>query len=89
VKAQLAATASNGLRNRLMNWLLATALRPDHPDCDGPFTGLARWLLYVRSHWLRMPWYQIVPHLLRKGWMRLKARHDANEGTRPMPGLGI
>jgi hypothetical protein len=53
--------------------LLKRALRPDHPDCDTPGTRLARWLLYVRSHLLRMPWRQVLPHLLRKAWMRRRA----------------
>ncbi len=35
------------------------ALRPLHPVLDSPGSGFARWLLYVRAHWLRMP-----PHLL-------------------------
>lgn len=29
------------------------------------------WLLYVRSHWLRMPPGMLFMHLLRKGWRRL------------------
>jgi Uncharacterised nucleotidyltransferase len=53
-----------------MAWLLALALRPDHPSCNTRWTGLARWLLYVRSHALRMPVVLVVPHLLRKAWMR-------------------
>lgn len=66
-------------RNRLMAALLAVALRPDHPDCDGPLTGLCRGLLYARSHWLRMPWYQILPHLARKSWKRMHRRGDERE----------
>lgn len=54
-----------------MAWLLGLALRPDHPSCDTRWTGLARWLLYVRSHALRMPLYLVVPHLVRKAWMQL------------------
>ena len=54
-----------------MAWLLGLALRPDHPSCNTRWTGLARWLLYVRSHALRMPLYLVVPHLVRKTWMRL------------------
>jgi hypothetical protein len=54
----------------VMGWLLGLALRPDHPSCDTRWTGLARWLLYVRSHALRMPLYLAVPHLIRKAWMR-------------------
>ena len=60
----------------LMTALLRTALRPDHPHCDRPFTGLARWLLYVRSHHLRMPMYLVVPHLVRKAFMRLKKKDE-------------
>ena len=60
----------------LMSVLLGIALRPDHPHCDGPLTGLARWLLYVRSHHLRMPMYLVVPHLVRKAFMRLKKKDE-------------
>ncbi|TDP74596.1 nucleotidyltransferase domain-containing protein [Roseateles toxinivorans] len=54
----------------LMGWLLGLALRPDHPSCDSRWTRVARWVLYVRSHVLRMPLRLVVPHLLRKAWMR-------------------
>ena len=53
----------------LMAWMLGLALQPDHPSCDTRWTGLARWLLYVRSHALRMPMRLLVPHLVRKSWM--------------------
>jgi hypothetical protein len=70
----VAALRPAGASRALMDGLLAVALRPDHPDCDGPWTWPARQALYLRSHALRMPWYQIVPHLLRKSWMRTVAR---------------
>ncbi|WP_083748657.1 nucleotidyltransferase family protein [Pelomonas sp. KK5] len=50
--------------------LLVLALRPDHPSCDTRWTGWARWLLYVRSHYLRMPLPLVLVHLARKAWMR-------------------
>lgn len=57
--------------------LLKLALRPNHPACDTTFTGLARWLLYVRSHMIRMPFYLLVPHLLRKAYMvQFPAKHS-------------
>lgn len=59
------------LSRQLMPRLLDLALQPPHPSCDNRRVAVARGLLYVRSHALRMPWYQIVPHLLRKGWRRL------------------
>lgn len=58
----------------LMSWLLGIALRPEHPSCDGPFTGSARFILYVRSHYLRMPLYRVVPHLIRKAYLRIKGK---------------
>ncbi len=60
----------NAVSRAAMGWLLDLALRPMHPSCDRHFTGLARSVLYVRSHWLRMPLRLVVPHLLRKVWMR-------------------
>ena len=52
-----------------MAWMLSLALRPRHPSCNQRGTWLARWLLYVRSHALRMPMRLVLPHLVRKAWM--------------------
>lgn len=60
----------NPMARAVMSWSLGLALRPMHPSCDKPLTGLARWLLYVRSHMIRMPLHLVIPHLLRKAWMR-------------------
>jgi hypothetical protein len=58
------------LRKPVMDFLFSRAFRPDHPQCKLPFTHLALSLLYVRSHFLRMPLYLLLPHLARKAWMR-------------------
>lgn len=42
------------------------ALVPKHASCNKSLTGVARWMLYIRSHYLRMPFYLLIPHLLRK-----------------------
>lgn len=65
----------------LMGWLLGTALRPVHPLCHRPGEGLARWLLFVRSHWLRMPAHLLVAHLVRKAWLRQFPNRPANTET--------
>ena len=64
----------------IMAWLLELALRPDHPSCDTRWTGLARWLLYVRSHILRMPLHLVLPHLIRKAWMRRFQKKNKTSG---------
>jgi len=63
-----------GLAPVLMDALFIRALAPAHPSCDTPFTGFARWLLYVRSHSLRMPMYLLIPHLIRKAIKRRKEK---------------
>ena len=52
------------------------ALRPLHGSCDDGFSRLARGLLYVRSHWLRMPLPLLLVHLTRKALVR-----EAEPGT--------
>ena len=66
----------NRLVLAFMDFLFVRALMPMHPSCDDKWTGLARWLLYVRSHWLKMPWYLLLPHLSRKAWMRLIGKNE-------------
>ncbi len=53
-------------RSSVMDGLFLRALQPDHASCNRRGTGLARWMLYVRSHYLRMPLRLLTPHLLRK-----------------------
>jgi len=50
---------------------------PDGWEPHSPQTQLAqfaRWLLYVRSHWLRMPPALLTRHLLRKAWARTRSQ---------------
>ncbi len=54
------------LHYRVMDVLFKQALVSHHPSCETKFAGLMFWLLYVRSHYLRMPIYLLLPHLLRK-----------------------
>ncbi len=54
----------------LMDLLFSRALMPDHASCNDSFTSAARWLLYIRSHYLRMPFYLLIPHLVRKACKR-------------------
>ncbi|WP_228375674.1 MULTISPECIES: nucleotidyltransferase family protein [Methylomonas] len=58
-------------KNRVMDYLFLQALKPYHSSCVNSLTGFARWLLFLRSHWLKMPLYILLPHLFRKAWLRL------------------
>jgi hypothetical protein len=62
---------------RLMDRLIMWVMVPDHPDFPQRGTALAQWLLYVRSHWLRMPPGLLLKHLVVKQVMRWKHRKSA------------
>jgi hypothetical protein len=61
------------LMDRLIEWVMV----PDHPDFPQRRTAVAQWLLYVRSHWLRMPPGLLLQHLALKQLMRWKRRKPA------------
>ncbi|MCV2368002.1 nucleotidyltransferase domain-containing protein [Roseateles oligotrophus] len=47
-------------------WIFEHALRPAHASAFGPSTRLAHWMVFVRSHWLRMPLPLLAYHLAHK-----------------------
>ena len=59
-----------------MDSLFMRGLLPNHTSMNDRGSAFARWLLYVRAHYLRMPLYLLVPHLLRKA---LRKRHEAQD----------
>ncbi|NOR79719.1 MAG: hypothetical protein GQ529_02630 [Methyloprofundus sp.] len=56
----------------LMAYLVPLALLPEHPDYPERKVAFARWLLYVRAHYLRMPLSLLIPHLFKKGKKRVE-----------------
>lgn len=60
----------NPIKKYIMDGLFLRAFTPDHTSCRLRGTSFARLLLFVRSHWLKMPWYLLIPHLLRKSVLK-------------------
>jgi hypothetical protein len=58
----------------LMDQLFGRALLPDHPSCADWFSGAARFLLYTRGNWLRMPPLMLVRHLFHTAVISPRAR---------------
>lgn len=56
----------SGFMLRWMDSLFLRALRPPHTSAADKLTPVARWLLYLRGHWLRMPPWLLIRHLARK-----------------------
>lgn len=67
-------SAQIGKPPALAAWLMdACYLRvfhPVHPSTTSPGTWVARWALYVRSHWIKMPFHLLAYHLGRKAFVR-------------------
>jgi len=74
IPAQVLAASQGGAPAPLvvaaMDRLVPRALFPAHPDRPRRRTGFARTLLYVRSHWVKMPPVMLIRHLARKFYMR-------------------
>ena len=76
--ADIGAGAPPRIILHLMDRLIVWAMVPDHPDFPQRRTAVAQWLLFVRSHWLRMPPGLLLKHLTRKQIMRWKRRKPAS-----------
>jgi len=50
----------------IMHQAVPLALFPQHPDKPSRIVSMARTLMYLRSHWIRMPLYILIPHLVYK-----------------------
>jgi len=61
-----AAGAPNRAQLWLMDHLFLRALLPLHASCERRFSGMARFILYVRGNWLRMPPLLLARHLFHK-----------------------
>lgn len=55
-----------GGRQRLLDAIYLRVLRPQHRTCSDSLTPLARKLLYIRAHWLKMPPHLLAYHLVHK-----------------------
>lgn len=56
----------------LMDTLFSRAFRPHHASCDDWLTRPALLLLFIRSHWLKMPPPLLVRHLFHKAFISPK-----------------
>ena len=63
-----------GLTARTLDTLVPVAIVPSLPDRAPVSARVARWLLFVRSHWLRMPPVLLARHLAIKAWQSLTRR---------------
>lgn len=68
VREGLAGYAPAAPVGHLMRWLIDRALAP--PRLGLRSTALARQMLFIRSHWVRMPLPMLLRHLLRKALKR-------------------
>ena len=62
----------------LLDFLFDRALAPMHPSCDDAFSASARFSLYLRGHYLRMPPRLLLPHLARKTIRRVRGENSGH-----------
>ena len=73
----------NRLVLAIMDRATIRALLPVHPDRHSRLTAVYRQLLYIRSHWLRMPLFLLVYHLSFKLLVTRLSRKPKPHSNRP------
>ncbi|RMG34887.1 MAG: hypothetical protein D6720_08325 [Gammaproteobacteria bacterium] len=70
----------------MQDWCFGEAFKPHHPSCDRWHSGIARLLLFIRAHYLRMPLHMLLPHLAYKAFVapyrerkQEEARHERQQ----------
>ncbi|MDB4470839.1 nucleotidyltransferase family protein [Deltaproteobacteria bacterium] len=69
IQRKIAEAAPAGFFKAVMRRLYLYALMPYHHTCDRSFSAAARWMLFVRSHYIKMPLRLLIPHLFRKAFI--------------------
>ena len=71
-------------RSAVLVRLFSQSLMPVHPSCSSIRNAFARQLLYIRSHFLKMPVHLLVPHLVYKAVLPLleKIQSKGKQGSK-------
>jgi hypothetical protein len=56
----------------IIDYCYKKSLQPVHSSCNSFGTSIARTILYLRSHWIRMPFIMLTHHLGRKWLLNIK-----------------
>lgn len=79
IEAISADAGRNRVSRKILDFAFMRALRPMNPLASDIWTPLARFILYLRGHMLRMPFPLLVRHLARKAFMRMFTASDPVE----------
>jgi hypothetical protein len=60
------------LLGAVQDFCFISVFQPNHSSCRTWKSPVAQFILYWRGHLLRMPLKLLIPHLIKKSWMRLK-----------------
>lgn len=66
IMQEMCALESRGVRPKLLDAIYLRVLQPQHQSTADALSPAARKLLYIRSHWLRMPPHLLAYHLGHK-----------------------
>lgn len=80
VLSQLDAVRPNSVLLTLMDGCFKRALLPHHPSCQDGYSGAAKFALYLRGNWLRMPPWLLLRHLFQKAFISRPAPVIENAG---------
>lgn len=65
-------------------WLMQLTLIPEHPEKIPTTAKIAQNIMYIRSHWLRMPFFLLLKHLTRQAWQRKGIKPKEAKVVKPL-----
>lgn len=66
---KLSVYKANSWVDKLTNFCFSRVLVPNHESCTLSFHHLCTKLLFLRSHWIKMPIHILIPHLFYKSFI--------------------
>ncbi|MCM2681464.1 nucleotidyltransferase family protein [Echinimonas agarilytica] len=65
----------------LIDWSFIRVFCRYYPKHQLPLHSVAEAVLYWRGHLKRMPWYRLIPHLLKKSWRKIFEEEEKSIGS--------
>lgn len=77
--------ANSSFKTLIQDFCFIHIFKPNHRSCRTWHMSIAEFILYWRGHLLRMPIRLLVPHLMKKSYMRVKDYFQKDDSVGELP----
>jgi hypothetical protein len=77
--------ANSSFNTFIQDFCFSHIFKPNHRSCRTWHMSIAEFILYWRGHFLRMPARLLIPHLMKKSYMRVKDYFQKDDSAGELP----